>query len=68
MEEQVKVSYKLDSLYEESTKFLYQIRLASKLAEIGTDCDCSNTVYENLKRCIHEAASAALGKEIRQNT
>ncbi|XP_030758033.1 craniofacial development protein 2-like [Sitophilus oryzae] len=46
------VKYNIESLRNDSTKFLYQMRLATKLNRIGQGSP--NDMYEGLKTCIHE--------------
>lgn len=52
-------AYNLDGLRNESTSFLYKLRLAQKLKEeiSGT----TEVIYEKLKEKLHNAASEALG-------
>ena len=54
-------TYNLDSLQDDSTKFLYQLRLAAKLADVRGDT--SENLYNEMKTCIHEAAHEALGEK-----
>ncbi|XP_030751031.1 craniofacial development protein 2-like [Sitophilus oryzae] len=56
------VKYNIESLRNDSTKFLYQMRLATKLNRIGQGSP--NDMYESLKTCIHEATNEALGEKI----
>lgn len=53
--------YNLDSLFDESTRFLYKIKLANKMrsSETGT----IEEQYNFIKTCIHEAANEALGQK-----
>lgn len=52
--------YNLESFRDESTQFLYKLRLATKLQHVRKDQD-ANELYKELKTCIHEAAEEALG-------
>ncbi|XP_030757794.1 craniofacial development protein 2-like [Sitophilus oryzae] len=56
------VKYNIESLRNDSTKFLYQMRLATRLNRIGQGSP--NDMYEGLKTCIHEATNEALGEKI----
>lgn len=56
------VKYNIESLRNDSTKFLYEMRLATKLNRIGQGSP--NDMYESLKTCIHEATNEALGEKI----
>ena len=51
--------YNIESLQNESTKFLYQQRLNSKLNR--NEFTDTEEMYKYLKNCIHEAAKEALG-------
>ena len=53
--------YNIESLKHDSTKFLYKIRLASKLQRIQEKNKSANEIYEQVKTTIHEAAKEALG-------
>lgn len=55
------VRLNLESLNDDSTKFLYQIRLAGKLSSLQDDT--AENMYESMKSSIHEAALEALGKK-----
>lgn len=52
--------YNIDSLKDDSIKFLYQLRLANKIKELTIQQDAEDS-YEQLKKIIYEAASEALG-------
>lgn len=54
-------TYNINSLKEDSTKFLYKLRLSNKL-EINLDQSAQN-LYEELKLSIHQAAKEALGEK-----
>ena len=56
----IRVKYNLDGLQEDSTKFLYQLRLAAKLAKLQEGS--AENMYNDVKRSIHEAATEALGE------
>lgn len=61
------IRYNIEGLKDDSTKFLYQIRLANKLT--GIQEDTAEIMYEAVKSCIHQAANEALGilsKETKQ--
>lgn len=60
--------YNLESFMQESTRFLYKLRLANKLAYIRRDNVSAETLYEQTKQCIHEAAEEALGQQDKQTT
>lgn len=60
-EKMFKIDYNLQNLQEDSTCFLYKMRLATKLCEI-TD-DSANNMYEMVKKKIHESAFEALGEK-----
>ncbi|KAL3266473.1 hypothetical protein HHI36_010643 [Cryptolaemus montrouzieri] len=53
-------SWNIDSLQNDSTRFLYQFRLATKLSDLKDRSP--EEIYELLKRRIHEAAYEALEK------
>lgn len=53
--------YNIESLKHDSTKFLYKIRLASKLQRIQEKNKSANEIYEQVKTTIHGAAKEALG-------
>jgi len=55
------IKYNLMSLRDDSTKFLFQLRLAAKLPRVTEDSP--ENMYESIKACIHEAAGEALGEE-----
>lgn len=55
------IKYNLDSLRQDSVKFLYKLRLANKLQLIQTGNLNPEDIYQHTKRCIHEAASESLG-------
>lgn len=52
--------YNIDSLRDESTQFLYKMRLAAKLANVD-EIEGAEEKYQTIKKCIHEAATEALG-------
>ena len=54
--------YNIESLQNESTKFLYQHRLNSKL-NLNEFTD-TEEMYKYLKTCIHEAAKEVLGEKV----
>ena len=56
-----KKKYNIESLQNESTKFLYQQRLNNKLNR--NEFTDTEEVYNYLKNCIHEAAKEALGEK-----
>lgn len=51
--------YNLDSLNDDSTKFLYKMRLAAKISK--NENEDSRDLYNQLKGSIHEAAFESLG-------
>ena len=53
--------YNLQNLNDESTRFLYQLRLATKLSSLNDSS--AEDMYEQIKGMIHEAAHEALGKQ-----
>jgi hypothetical protein len=53
--------YNIESLQNESTKFLYQQRLTNKLNQ--NEFVDTEEMYNYLKMCIHEAAKEALGEK-----
>ena len=56
-----KVQYNIESLQNESTKFLYQQRLNNKLNR--NEFTDTEETCNYLKNCIHEAAKEALGEK-----
>jgi hypothetical protein len=56
-----KKKYSIESLYNESTKLLYQQRLNDKLTQ-NEFADTEET-YQYLTNCVHEAAKEALGEK-----
>ena len=56
-----KAQYNIESLKNESTKFLYQQRLNNKLNR--NEFTDTEEMYNYLKNCIHEAAKEALGEK-----
>ena len=56
-----KVQYNIESLQNESTKFLYQQRLNNKLNR--NEFTDTEEMYNYLKNFIHEAAKEALGEK-----
>ena len=56
-----KRKYNVESLQNESTKFLYQQRLNNKLNR--NEFTVTEEMYNYLKNCIHEAAKEALGEK-----
>lgn len=54
--------YNLESLKDESTQFLYKLRLATKL-QLVKKGQSARELYNELKICIHEAAEEALGRK-----
>ena len=55
------MQYNIESLQNESTKFLYQQRLNNKLNR--NEFTDTEEMYNYLKNCIHEAAKEALGEK-----
>ena len=53
--------YNIDSLQNESTKFLHEQRLTNKLNQ--NEFADNEEMYNYLKKCIHEAAKEALGEK-----
>ena len=53
--------YNIESLKQESTRFLYKLRLANKLQNIRNANVTTEHLYGQIKDCIHEAAKEALG-------
>ena len=53
--------YNIESLQNESTKFLYQHRLNGKLNQ--NEFTDTAGMYSYIKKCIHEAAKKALGEK-----
>jgi ribosomal protein L17 len=53
--------YNIESLQNESTKFLYQQRLTSKLNQ--NEFADTEEMYNYLKKCIREVAKEALGEK-----
>ncbi|KAL3286174.1 hypothetical protein HHI36_000686 [Cryptolaemus montrouzieri] len=58
-------SWNIDSLQNDSTRFLYQFRLATKLSDMKDGSP--EEIYESLKRKIHEAGYEALGEKSHSN-
>jgi len=56
-----KRKYNIESLQNESTKFLYQQRLTNKLNQ--NECTDTEEMYNYLEKCIYEAAKEALGEK-----
>jgi len=56
-----KRKYNIESLQNESTKFLYQQRLNNKLNQ--NEFTDTEEMYNYLKNCIHKAAKEALGEK-----
>jgi hypothetical protein len=56
------IKYNLESFKQDSTKFLYKIRIAQKIKNIETKDLDPESLYEVIKKYIHEAANEALGK------
>jgi hypothetical protein len=55
--------YNIDSLQQDSIKFLYKLRLSAKLnIDVNQPPD---TMYQALKTKIHEAAKEALGEDVK---
>ncbi len=62
--------YNLQSLRQESTSFLYKLRIATKLQNIGRGKNTAEGMYQQTKAAIHEAAQEAIGyveKDKKQN-
>jgi ribosomal protein L17 len=53
--------YNIESLQNESTKFLYQQRLTNKLNQ--NEFADMEEMYSYIRKCIHEAAKKALGEK-----
>lgn len=61
MESKARVTkYNINSLKDESTQFLYKLRLAAKLGSMG-ETETAEGKYQMVKTCIHQAAKEALG-------
>ncbi|KAL3267773.1 hypothetical protein HHI36_006900 [Cryptolaemus montrouzieri] len=58
-------SWNIDSLQNDSTRFLNQFRLATKLSDMKDRSP--EEIYESLKRKIHEATYKALGEKSHSN-
>ncbi|XP_044757060.1 uncharacterized protein LOC123315437 [Coccinella septempunctata] len=58
----VERKYNLDSFRDESTQFLYKLRLATKLQQVQKE-QSARELYNEIKTCIHEAAEEALGRK-----
>ena len=56
-----KVQYNIESLQNESTKFLYQQRLNNKLNQ--NEFTDTEEKYNYLKNCIHEANKGSTGRK-----
>jgi hypothetical protein len=59
--------YNIDSLRDESTRFLHKNRLDEKIGD--SNFEGTEGCYQHLVKCIHQAAKEALGeKMLRSNT
>ncbi|XP_039274981.1 uncharacterized protein LOC120349093 [Nilaparvata lugens] len=60
---EIATSYNIDGLKNESTSFLYKLRLAQKLKDDITGT--AEEMYDNVKNKIHKAAMEALGPKVK---
>lgn len=65
LKSEIPKNYNLDSLRDESTSFLYKLRLAQKLKEEITGT--AQEMYEMLKQKLHKSAMEALGEKERRS-
>lgn len=59
--------YNLESLRQESVKFLYKLRLANKLQRVSIRTMNAEMMYQQVKTCVQEAANEALGCDEKTN-